>query len=218
MHGMIAWFARNSVAANLLMAFIVVSGLIGAFNVRAETYPEFSLDMVDIQVPYLGAAPEEVEAAVCIRIEEAIQSIEGIKRITSTAAEGMGSVTVEVEPGGNTRKVLDDIKSAVDTIDTFPEQTEKPIIREMIARNRVIDVAVSGPTDEFTLKRVAERVRDELSAIPANLAGRGDQRTAVRDLDRGVGAGPEAPRPVVRRRRQRGTPIVARSAGRLGPK
>ena len=166
MHGMIAWFARNSVAANLLMAFIVVSGLIGAFNVRAETYPEFSLDMVDIQVPYLGAAPEEVEAAVCIRIEEAIQSIEGIKRITSTAAEGMGSVTVEVELGGDTRKVLDDIKSAVDAIDTFPEQTEKPIVREMIARNRVIDVAISGPTDEFTLKRVAERVRDDLLVIP----------------------------------------------------
>ena len=66
---MIAWFARNSVAANLLMVFIVVSGLIGLFNVRAETFPEFSLDMVSIEVPYLGAAPEEVEQAVCIRIE-----------------------------------------------------------------------------------------------------------------------------------------------------
>ncbi len=88
---MIAWFARNSVAANLLMVFIVVSGLIGLFNVRGETFPEFTLDMVSIEVPYLGAAPEEVEQAVCIRIEEAIQGIDGIKQITSTASEGMGS-------------------------------------------------------------------------------------------------------------------------------
>ena len=166
MNGMIAWFARNSVAANLLMVFIVVSGLIGAFNVRAETYPEFSLDRIDVQVPYLGAAPEEVEEAVCIRIEEAIQGIDGIKQITSTASEGMGSVVVEVEMVADPRKVLDDIKSAIDAIDTFPEQTEKPIIREMVARHHVVDVAVSGLTDEFTLKRVAERVRDELSAIP----------------------------------------------------
>ena len=166
MNGMIAWFARNSVAANLLMVFIVVSGLIGAFNVRAETYPEFSLDRIDVQVPYLGAAPEEVEEAVCIRIEEAIQGIEGIKQITSTASEGMGSVVIEVEMVADPRKVLDDIKSAIDAIDTFPEQTEKPIIREMVARNHVIDVAISGSTDEFTLERIAEHVRDELSAIP----------------------------------------------------
>ena len=218
MHGMIAWFARNSVAANLLMAFIVVSGLIGAFNVRAETYPEFSLDMVDIQVPYLGAAPEEVEAAVCIRIEEAIQSIEGIKRITSTAAEGMGSVTVEVELGGDTRKVLDDIKSAVDAIDTFPEQTQKPIVREMIARNRVIDVAVSGPTDEFTLKRVAERVRDDLLAIPQISQV---EVISARPYEISIEVSELALRrhglsfdDVANAVRQ----IVARSAGRLGPK
>ena len=163
---MIAWFARNSVAANLLMVFIVVSGLIGLFNIRGETFPEFSLDMVSIEVPYLGAAPEEVEQAVCIRIEEAIQGIDGIKQITSTASEGMGTVQVEVELGSDTRTVLDDIKNRVDAIDTFPEETEKPIIRELLARRQVIDIAVSGQTDELTLKTIAERIRSELSAIP----------------------------------------------------
>ena len=163
---MIAWFARNSVAANLLMVFIVVSGLIGLFNVRAETFPEFSLDMVSIEVPYLGAAPEEVEQAVCIRIEEAIQGIDGIKQITSTASEGMGTVQVEVEIGSDTRTVLDDIKNRVDAIDTFPEETEKPIIRELLSRRQVIDIAVSGQTDELTLKTVAERIRSELAALP----------------------------------------------------
>ena len=166
MNGMINWFARNSVAANLLMMFIIVSGLIALFNVRGETFPELSLDMVNVEVPYLGAAPEEVEEAVCIRIEEAIQGIDGIKQITSTASEGMGTVLVEVELGSDTRTVLDDIKNRVDAIDTFPEETEKPIIREMLARNQVIDVAISGQTDEFTLKALAERVRDDLSAIP----------------------------------------------------
>ena len=166
MNGMIAWFARNSVAANLLMLLIIVSGGIGVFSLRVESFPEFSLDMVEVQVRYLGAAPEEVEDAVCIPIEEAIQGLEGIKQITSTASEGLGSVMVEVEMGADTRKVLDDIKSSVDAIDTFPEQTEKPVIRQMVSRNHVIDVAISGSNDELTLKRIAERVRDDLSAMP----------------------------------------------------
>ena len=166
MNGMIDWFARNPVAANLLMVFLIVSGLIGLFNVRGETFPEIELDMVSIQVPYLGAAPEEVEEGVCIRIEEAIQGIDGIEQITSTANEGAASVLVEVALGADTRRVLDDIKTNVDAIETFPEETEKPIITELLARFRVADIAVSGQTDEFTLKAIAERVRDELASLP----------------------------------------------------
>ena len=166
MNGMIDWFARNPVAANLLMAFIIVSGLIGMFNIRGETFPEIELDMVSIQVPYLGAAPEEVEEGVNIRIEEAIQGIDGIEQIISTASEGSGTVMVEVALGAETRRVLDDIKTNVDAIETFPEQTEKPIITEVLARFRVVDIAVSGDTDEFTLKTIAERVRDDLAALP----------------------------------------------------
>ena len=166
MNGMIAWFAKNPVAANLLMVSIIVSGAISVRSVNSTIYPEFSLDMVTIEVPYLGAAPEEVEEAVCIRIEEAILGLDGIKEITSTASEGMGMVMVELELRADARKVVDDIKSRVDAIDTFPEETEKPIVREMIARNQVVDVAVSGSGDELTLKTLAEQVRDELSAIP----------------------------------------------------
>ena len=166
MNGMIDWFARNPVAANLLMAFIIVSGLIGMFNVRGETFPEIELDMVSIQVPYLGAAPEEVEEGVNIRIEESIQGIDGIEQIISTASEGSGTVMVEVALGADVRRVLDDIKTNVDAIETFPEQTEKPIITEVLARFRVVDIAVSGDTDEFTLKSIAERVRDDLAALP----------------------------------------------------
>ena len=167
MNGTIAWFARNPVAANLLMVFLVAGGFLSATRVTSEVFPEITLDRILVEVPYLGAAPEEVEEAVCVRIEEAIQGVDGIKQIISTASEGMGSVMVEIELGADVRQVLDDIKNQVDAIDTFPEQTEKPIIREMIAREQVIDLAVSGAADEFALKATADGIRNELSLLPA---------------------------------------------------
>ena len=166
MNGMIAWFAKNPVAANLLMVFIVISGLISVFTINLEIMPQVSLDVVSVEVPYLGAAPEEVEEAVTVRIEEAIQGLDGIAEITSTASEGIGVVTIELDLGADPRKVVDDIKSRVDAIDTFPVETEKPIVRELVARNQVVDLAVSGARDETILKAAAERVRDDLSSIP----------------------------------------------------
>ena len=163
---MIEWFARNSVAANLVMAFIVVSGLLAATNVREEAFPEMELDRIQVEVPYLGAAPEEVEQAVNVRIEEAIQGIDGIRRIRSTASEGMGTVMIELDLGADARRVVDEVKSNIDAIITFPSETEKPIIRELTSRQQIVDIAVSGDVDPFTLKQVAERVRDELTAIP----------------------------------------------------
>ena len=166
MKQMIDWFARNSVAANLMMAFILVSGVLATSNVREESFPEIELDRINVEVPYLGAAPEEVEQAVNVRIEESIQGIDGIKQIQSTASEGMGSVMIELELDADARRVVDEVKSNIDAITTFPIETEKPIIREMTMRQQVVDVAVSGDVDPFTLKQVAERVRDELTAIP----------------------------------------------------
>ena len=166
MKGMIEWFARNSVAANLVMAFIVMSGIVAVTTVREEVFPEIDLDRISIQVAYLGAAPEEVEQAVTIRIEEAIQGIDGIKQIQSTASEGSGTVTIELELGADARKVVDDVKSSVDAITTFPVETEKPVIRELTGRMQVTDIAVSGDIDLFILKAITERVRDELTAIP----------------------------------------------------
>ncbi len=162
----IAWFARNPVAANLMMVFIIVSGLIATRTVKEEVFPEVDLDRISIQVPYLGAAPEEVEEGVVIRIEEAIQGIDGIKEIQSTASEGNASVMIELELGADARRVVDEVKNNVDAITTFPLETEKPIVREMTARNQVTDIAISGETDIFALKALAERVRDELTATP----------------------------------------------------
>ncbi|HCQ99938.1 MAG TPA: AcrB/AcrD/AcrF family protein, partial [Acidobacteria bacterium] len=166
MKGTIDWFARNGVAANLMMVFIVVTGIAATTTVREEIFPEIELDRITIEVPYLGAAPEEVEQAVNIRIEEAIQGTDGIKQIQSTASEGMGTVIVELELGADARKVIDDVKSNVDAITTFPIETEKPIVREMVSRMQVTDIAVSGYVDPFALKAAAVQVRDELTTIP----------------------------------------------------
>jgi len=163
---LLAWFAENSVVANLLMALIVGAGLLTIPTITKEVFPEVSIDIISVTVPYLGAAPEEVEEGVSVRIEEAIQDLDGIKRITSQSVEGIGTVMVELEPGTDSREMLNDIKARVDAIDTFPEETEKPIITELTNREQVIDIALSGNVDELTLKTLGQRVRDELVAIP----------------------------------------------------
>ena len=162
--GPLAWFAANHVAANVLMAFILISGALSLARVVVEIFPEMDTDVVTINVPYRGASPAEAEEGVCVRVEEAIASIEGIKRIRSVAQENMGMVTVELEEDADDRKVLDDIKAAVDRIETFPVETEKPVVAEGDNRIRVITVVLHGHASEKTLKALAERVRDELTA------------------------------------------------------
>lgn len=166
MRGPIAWFARNGVAANLLVLVIIVGGALTIGSIRKEVFPEFASDVVTVTVAYRGAAPEEVEEGVCVKIEEAIQGVDGIKRVRSTAAEGAGTVVVELIPGTNAQKALDEIKSRIDAIETFPEQTEKPVVQELVIRSQVINVAISGDADETTIKRLGEQVRDEISTLP----------------------------------------------------
>ncbi|XOV70520.1 MAG: efflux RND transporter permease subunit [Verrucomicrobiota bacterium] len=166
MNGVIQWFARNNVAANLLVVGLVVAGFTGLSSAKREVFPTVSTDMISVSVEYLGAAPAEVEEGVCIKVEEAIESIEGIKKITSSAMEGMGTIRAELLPSTDMSKALDEIKAAVDAIDTFPELAEKPIVEEILVEKQVINVAIAGDLDERSLKRIGERVRDELAAIP----------------------------------------------------
>lgn len=166
MNRIIEWFTRNSVATNLLVLVVIVGGVMTIPRVRREIFPEFSSEMISASVVYPGAAPEEVEEGICVRIEEAVQGLEGLKKITSTASEGVGSVTIELLPGVNLRDKLDEVKAQVDAIDTFPDLAEKPVITEVSLKKQVVNVAVSGDADEATLKHLGERVRDELSALP----------------------------------------------------
>ena len=165
MKSLIDWFANNGVVANLLMIIIIALGLMAVTGVNQEVFPEFEAQLISVAVPYRGAAPEEVEEAVCVRIEEAIQGLEGVKRMVSTAAEGAGSVLIEVETGYDIRELLDDVKARVDAISTFPVETEKPVVQELLPRLQVINVSLYGDTDELTLKRLGEQVRDELTAL-----------------------------------------------------
>ena len=156
--GLISWFAHNTVAANLVMIVIVVGGVLVLPFLRKKIFPEYAVDIITVQVRYLGAAPEEVEEGVCVRIEEEIQDLDGIKRVRSVAAEGVGTVTVEVIPGYDTRKLLDDVKSRVGAIDTFPEEAEKPVVQELTNRFQVVNVhhskrifAVAGDFDDMPI-------------------------------------------------------------------
>ena len=192
MKGLISWFAHNGVAANLLLIVIVVVGAVTIPGLKKEIFPEYAIDMVTVSVDFRGGTPEEVEESVCVRIEEAIQDLDGIKKISSSAAEGGGTVTVEVVPGYDSRKLLDDIKSRVDSIDTFPDETEKPVVQEVLNRRQVINVSLSGNADEKVLKRLGERVRDEIMDLEgithADLAN-------VRDYEISI----EVPEDVLRR-------------------
>ncbi|MGB6846904.1 MAG: efflux RND transporter permease subunit, partial [Thermoanaerobaculia bacterium] len=166
MKGIIAWFADNGVAANLIMILIIVGGVVTLLGIKQEVFPEFSADVISVRVLYPGAAPEEVEEGVVVRIEEAIQDLEGIDKISSTASENMGTVLVELIQGTNTQKMLNDVKARVDAIDTFPIETEQPVIEEAMIRRQVLEIAVSGDADERALKVLGERLREDLVALP----------------------------------------------------
>ena len=166
MHKIIAWFVTNPVAANLLMMILVAGGVLALPLIHQEEFPTLDVDAVQIRVPYLGAAPEEVESAVCVRVEEAIEGTEGIDRVTSQSSEGMCFVDVELVSGVDRTKVANDIKSKVDAIDAFPVETEQPITAEVSIIATVFEIAISGPADERTLKVIGQKMRDDLAALP----------------------------------------------------
>ncbi|MFT4550037.1 MAG: multidrug efflux pump subunit AcrB [Verrucomicrobiales bacterium] len=164
---MIAWFAKNGVAANLLMVVLLVLGIRSAFFVMPiEGFPEFDSDEISVSVSYRGATPAETEEGVVLKIEEAIKDLEGIEEIESRASEGSGTVNIEVEAGYDPREVLDDVKNRIDSINTFPVETEKPVIRLSERVRPVISLVVSGQLEEAALHRLGEQIRDEVLSSP----------------------------------------------------
>ena len=158
--------AGNPVAANLLMLVILVVGYFSYTTIIQETFPEINLDIIEIRVEYPGASPEEVEEAIVTRVEEQIAAVEGIKVITSTAAENFGIINAELKLNEDVSEVLDEIKAEVDRIITFPEEAEKPTIQELTSRQQSVQVALYGDVPEKSLKELANRVEDELTQLP----------------------------------------------------
>ncbi|PQJ35041.1 multidrug transporter AcrB [Salinibacter sp. 10B] len=166
MNKVIDWFARNGVAANLLMLLILLGGIGAATTTVQEVFPEFSLDAVQVRVTYPGGSPEEVEQSIVRRIEDRIEGVEGIDRILGTAGENVGLVTAELKRGTDLSRARTDIKSEVDRITAFPVQAEEPIVTEVTNRQQALQIALYGDASERVLKELAQRVKDDLTQDP----------------------------------------------------
>lgn len=171
----IAWAIRNSPSMNTLMVAVLVTGVACMLSLRRERFPEFRPDDITISVSYPGASPAETEQAICLRIEEAIRSIVGIRKVVSSAKEGQGSVTAELDTDvDDPEKVLDEVRGAIDRISTFPEEAERPVVKLPVKFNPVISVSIippegsdpdNDPVAEQQLRAVTDQVYEELMQL-----------------------------------------------------
>ena len=165
MKAIIKWFADNSVAANLLMFSIVALGVLTAFTTRFEVLPTIDSEMITVRVAYPGASPEEVEESICARIEDNVNGIAGIDEVTGTASENYGLVVIKMMRGAERSKVLSDVNSAIDRIDSFPDDAEEPIVTLVDLNQSAMNVLVWGDTDVATLRAIASDVQNGLSSL-----------------------------------------------------
>ena len=166
MKNIIRWFILNTVAANLLMVFIIIAGIFTLSRLRMEVFPDITIPIINVSVVYPGASPEDIEESICVKVEEQVQGIDGLKRITSSSNEGYGSINIEVENGYDIDEVKDEVKAQVDAITSFPDDAEKATIKSFDGQPEVITIAVHGYVDEVSLLNIAEKVRDEVSELP----------------------------------------------------
>ena len=167
MKRLVGWFAANHVAANLIVGLAVIAGLAALLRIPVKVNPDVDIPTIGITVPYLGAAPKEVESAVCTRVEERLNGIAGVKEVSSLATAGACQINVQLTSDADGDRVLDEVQNQVDAIDTFPEQVERPIIRFLEYRTSIVmELAITGPTDERALKEIGQQLRDDLIALP----------------------------------------------------
>lgn len=166
MKQILASFARNTVFANIILALIFIAGYIATANMIRETFPEFSLDMITVSVPYPGADPEEVEEGISRKIEEAIEGVEGIKQYTTKSSEGMGTANIEVREDYDVDEVLDRVRTKINAISTFPVDAEKPVVNELLLKDVVTLLYLSGDMSERRIKEWSEQIKDEIQQLP----------------------------------------------------
>ena len=189
MRSLVRWAINNSPAMNTLMICLLFVGTMSGFMLKREVFPRFELEIILVTVPYPGASPDEVENGICQKIEEAVRSVDGIKKVTSVAQEGSGSVVIEVETDvPSVQKVLNDIEGEIDQIPSFPLLAEEPEIKQLTLREPAVKVGVVGPAvttpaAELELREITEKIRDELLQIPqisvANIQGARDYQIDV---------------------------------------
>ncbi len=162
MNGLIRWFAGNSVAANFLMLMVIGAGFYSAWHIKRELIPAATLNVIRVSVAYPGATPVEVEEGIILAIEESLSDLPGYDKMTATAAEGNGSVTLEVSEGFDPRNVLNDVKGRIDGIRNFPVDAERPIVEAPVITRSILGLAVFGDLNEKGMRLVAEKVREDL--------------------------------------------------------
>jgi len=166
MKRVLAAFARNTVFANIVLILIFLAAWLATISMIRETFPEFSLDLITISVPYPGADPEEVEEGISRKIEEAIEGLEGIKQYTTESSENVGTATIEVKEDYNIDDVLDRVRTEVNAISTFPVDAEKPVITELMLKDPVMLLYLSGDMSERRIKEWSEKIKDEIQQLP----------------------------------------------------
>ncbi|BAI81359.1 RND efflux system, multidrug efflux transporter [Deferribacter desulfuricans SSM1] len=160
--GAIGWFIDNPVAANILMIFLIVGGLYWSTQIKQEVFPEFTIDSVIVEVAYPGASPDEIEKGILLPIEEAVDGLDGIKKVTSTANEGVGEVVIEATLDADINQLYQDVKSEIDRITTFPEDAEEPKVYIPSRKREVITLILYGNQDEKVLREWADNIKDRL--------------------------------------------------------
>ncbi len=165
MKNLLTAFARNTVFANIVLVLILIAGGIAAMSMIRENFPEFSLDMITISVPYPGADPEEVEEGISQKIEEAVEGLEGIKQYTTESSENIGTAIIEVKKDYDVNDVLDRVRSKINAISTFPVDAEKPVITELMLKDPVLLLYFSGDMSERRIKEWSEKTKDEIQQL-----------------------------------------------------
>ena len=163
---MIRYFAAHPTAANLLMIIFLVMGLSVLPELKRETMPDFTANEVEVRLEYPGASAEDIEEAVCQRVEDAIDGVSDVEEVRCEAREGIGVAVIEMREGADFARFLDDVKTEVEAIDDFPDAVELPVIGQLSRTDHVISIAVTGPMSVPHLKAYAEQLKDRLQQLP----------------------------------------------------
>ena len=162
MTGIIARFAQHKNAANLLLALMIIAGIYGLLKLNAQFLPNFGIDVVSVRVEWPGATAGDVDSNIVQAIEPEVRFLDSVKRVKSSAYEGLASVSVEFEAGSDMQAALSDVEAAISRIRTFPEESKTPDISRIVRYETLMRVVLSGPFPDASLKAYAKRLRDGL--------------------------------------------------------
>lgn len=172
MRGMVSWFAANTVAANLLMIVAFIGGFISFNTMEREFFPPGEINIVQVSITWEGASPKDVDEQLVSRIEESVSDLDGIKRITSSAREGVGTVTIEGFNNVTLDTLLNDVERRVNQINNLPPAAFQPTVTEIETGPPYFGLTVHGNVDALTIKRIAEKVRDDIAKLPGGQLAR----------------------------------------------